>query len=237
VRKIIFNQNAYYSFPAGSSDRCPPEKAQPLPVDVLGIICVSADNLEVLAHSYPNVPLTRLRYAIDPALFHPGEDKHPQIVYMPRKHADEARQVIGMLALRGALAGFEVVPLDGKSEEETARTLRQARIFLSFGYPEGFGLPPAEAMACGCLTVGYHGWGGREFFTADHGWPIEIGDILGYVRTVEAVLAACRQNPESLMTQVQAAARFIATNYSRDAYHRSVMAAWRELTAGTPHAA
>ena len=28
-------------------------------------------------------------------------------------------------------------------------------LFLSFGYPEGFGLPVAEAMSCGCAVIGY----------------------------------------------------------------------------------
>ena len=37
-------------------------------------------------------------------------------------------------------------------------------IFLSFGHPEGFGLPITEAMASGYWVIGYHGGGGRELF-------------------------------------------------------------------------
>src|SRR3546814_3802603 len=34
----------------------------------------------------------------------------------------------------------------GRPEAESARILRESLLFLSFGYPEGFSLPPAEAM-------------------------------------------------------------------------------------------
>ena len=43
--------------------------------------------------------------------------------------------------------------------EEVACALQDSLLFLSCGHPEGFGLPLAEAIACGCLVVGYHGLG------------------------------------------------------------------------------
>ena len=46
--------------------------------------------------------------------------------------------------------------------EEVAGALQDLDI-LSCGHPEGFGLPLAEAIACGCLVVGYHGLAGRDF--------------------------------------------------------------------------
>jgi len=45
-----------------------------------------------------------------------------------------------------------------------ADILRSSRVFLSFSQREGFGLPPLEALACGCAVVGYHGFGGRALF-------------------------------------------------------------------------
>jgi hypothetical protein len=32
------------------------------------------------------------------------------------------------------------------------------------GIVRGFRFPPAEAMLCGCVVVGYHGKGGQEYF-------------------------------------------------------------------------
>jgi hypothetical protein len=116
---------------------------------------------------------------------------------------DDAIQVISLLKARHSLGGFELLPLDNLSESAVAASLGDSRVFLSFGYPEGFGLPPAEAMACGCLTVGFHGGGGREFITDDLAFPIEVGDILGYARTVEELLRRCRSDPVPLEAKAQ----------------------------------
>ena len=58
-----------------------------------------------------------------------------------------------------------------RSEAAVADILRESQVFLSFGHPEGFGLPPAEALACGCLVIGYHGGGGREYFGPAGAYP------------------------------------------------------------------
>lgn len=230
VRKVIFNQNAYYTFMNGYELPPSPVPLNPRQHSVRGILTVSDDSAQVLRHNFPDIPVARLHYHIDPAHFHSTEKKQPRIVYMPRKHPDEARQVLNILALRGALRGIEVVPIDGLCETDTAAILRTSLIFLSFGYPEGFSLPPAEAMACGCLTIGYHGQGAREFMLPRFSWPIETGDILGFARTVEAVLDQWRQEPASLRTCADQASAFIHHRYSKSAHRQSLREAWGELS-------
>lgn len=229
VRKIIFNQNAYYAFQNGYS--LPPASAplHPRTCGVVGILTVSDDNAELLRHVFPDLPVERLCYAIDPALFRPAHNKPARIAYMPRKHPDEARQVLNILALRGALEGFEITPIEGVGETETAGLLRSSLMFLSFGYPEGFSLPPAEAMACGCLTVGYHGRGAREFLRPPFSWPIETGDILGYVRTVEELIAQWRRDPAPLRERAAAAADHIHRTYSPERHRATLRQAWTKL--------
>jgi len=41
--------------------------------------------------------------------------------------------------------------------------LSGCHLFMSTGFPEGFGLPPLEAMASGCVPVGFTGFGGWEY--------------------------------------------------------------------------
>ncbi len=48
------------------------------------------------------------------------------------------------------------------SQTEIAEHFREADIFLAIGYPEGFALPPLEAMACGCAVIGFTGGGGLD---------------------------------------------------------------------------
>jgi hypothetical protein len=229
TRKVIFNQNAYYTFMNGYT---PVPAATPLrPSDhgVVGILTVSADNAAVLAHTFPETPIARIQYPVDQVRLAFRPDKLPQIAFMPRKHADEATQVLNTLALRGALEGFTVAAIDGVSEIEAARMLGESLIFLSFGYPEGFSLPPAEAMARGCLTIGYHGQAATEFMRPEFAWPIATGDILGYIRTVERVLSAWKANPATLRIQAKAASNFIHARYSHAAYVESVRSAWQQF--------
>jgi glycosyltransferase involved in cell wall biosynthesis len=229
VRKLIFNQNAYYTFMNGYEVIPALAPLQPADADVIGLLAVSDDNAELLAETFPRLPVTRLRYEIDAGLFAFSAGKRPQLAFMPRKHPDEARQVLNTLALRGALAGFGVVAIDGVSEREAARILRESLVFLSFGYPEGFSLPPAEAMACGCLTIGYHGMGAREYMLPEFSWPVEVGHILGYVRTVESVLTQWRRDPAPLLDRAAAASRFIHSRFSHTAHVESVRVAWQRL--------
>lgn len=229
VRKIIFNQNAYYTFSGGYELVPAAAPLRPSECGVVGILGVSDDNLELIRHAFPETPTARVRYHIDPALFHPREPKRPRLAFMPRKHPDEARQVLNLLALRGALDGFEVLALEGLDEAATAEALRSSLVFLSFGYPEGCPLPPAEAMASGCLVIGYHGMGAREYLRPDLAWPIATGHILEYARAVETVLAQWRRNPAPLAERAARAAEFIHREFSREAHLASVRAAWRAL--------
>lgn len=92
--------------------------------------------------------------------------KHLRIAFMPRKNAALGRQMreVATAALGpGSRISLEWVPLDKRPLEEVARELALSHIFLSTGFPEGFGLPPAEAMAAGCIPVGFTGFGGWEY--------------------------------------------------------------------------
>jgi hypothetical protein len=164
VPKIIFNQSACFAFAAPFIPRGEPGQVVTLPPEVLGFLSISEYNQALTAYAFPEKRVARLRPVIEQSRLHNRDPKRPQISYMPRRNSEESRYVLGALAQRGALADFAIVPIDNLSEIETARVLRESAVFLSFGALESFGLPPAEAMACGCLTIGYHGMGGANFF-------------------------------------------------------------------------
>lgn len=54
---------------------------------------------------------------------------------------------------------FEII-YEHLEKNELIRRYEKNDIYLSFGYPEGFALPPLEAMGCGCVIVGFTGRGG-----------------------------------------------------------------------------
>jgi len=60
------------------------------------------------------------------------------------------------------------IPRFSKSQESLLNLMAQHRYFLQFSPIEGFGLTPLEAMACGCTTLGFHGFGGLDYMRPNY---------------------------------------------------------------------
>ena len=223
VRQVIFNQNAYLTLASlvGERGATAPYIDNP---DLSAVLVVSEDSARIVEYAFPGIRVQRLRPGLDPALHHPPEDqKRRRIAYMPRKRAREAAQVLNLLRLRGVLDGWEVIAIDRRTEAEVADLLRTAQIFLSFGQLEGFGLPPLEALACGCLVIGYHGFGGREFFRAPFAIAVEDGDIVGFARAAEDLIHLIDDDPTSMAAAGIAGARFVHDHYSQDGERQDLL--------------
>jgi len=228
--KVVFNQNAYLTFTGYSVD--PADRRTPYThPEVRAALVVSDDNRDYLAYPFPRLALHRVHYGIDP-LFRPAPAKRPLVAYMPRKNAADVVQVVNLLKHRGALDGFRLVPVDGQPEAAVAALLAEAAVFLSFGHPEGCPLPPLEAMASGCVVVGYHGRGGREYLLPEHAFPVEAGDVVGFARAAERVLALARTDPSQLLELGGRARAFVAENYSPRREERGIVSIWQALLSG-----
>jgi glycosyltransferase involved in cell wall biosynthesis len=220
VRQIILNQNVYNTLRlvTGGPEFAAPYFNNP---DLVLVLVVSQDNFEVMKYMFPETPVQRLRLGIDPTLYHlPQRPKQRRIVYMPRKRADDAASVISLLKLRGVLESWELVRIDDCSEVETAELLRTAKLFLSFSGREGFGLPPVEALACGCLVVGYHGLAGREYFHPPFAMAVEDGDIAGFARSVEKAIFYLSNDRHSVAMN---ASRFALERYPIETERRDLL--------------
>jgi glycosyltransferase involved in cell wall biosynthesis len=84
-----------------------------------------------------------------------------RVLAMPRKNRDDLKAIQRQLEKHNV----DFMLVDGLSEAELISEYQAADIFLATGYPEGFGLPPLEAMACGCAVVGFTGGGANEFMS------------------------------------------------------------------------
>jgi len=186
-----------------------------------------------MRYAAPSANVVRVHNSIDPTRFFPGPVRpRPVISYMPRRAFAEAQQVLGILRGHGALQGWEVRRLEGLTEDQVADRLRSTTIFLSLAYQEGFGLPAAEAMACGAYAVGFHGFGGREYFRPEFSHPVEPGDVLGLARAAVQAIECERREPGWCQARGAAAAQFIASEYSPDRERRDVIETYSALLRG-----
>ncbi|MFZ5433617.1 MAG: glycosyltransferase family 1 protein [Calditrichota bacterium] len=230
TKKIIFNQNAYYTFIGYPTDPQDLTTAYHSP-DLLRVLVVSEDSRTYLTHVFPELKIVRVHNSVDAEVFRFRElaDKKLAISFMGRKHREDAVQVLNILKFRNVLQDVNVVSIEDKTEREVAELLGDSLVFMSFGYPEGCPAPPLEAMLSGCLVVGYHGNGGREFFDPAWSWPVEPGNIVGFADAVETILHTFRTTPSSLQSRTREARDFVCREYSKARETKDILEFWDDL--------
>jgi glycosyltransferase involved in cell wall biosynthesis len=226
VPKVIFNQNAYQTF-MGKTDEF---KVVPYTQrDFLATIVVSEDSRRYLEYVFPGHPIHRIHNAINPELFSYEPRKKLRIAFMPRKNKPDVTQLLLLLNCRGALEGIELLPIQGMNEAQVARALTESMIFLSLSTHEGSPMPPLEAMACGCITIGYDGFGGREYVNDEHAVPVPQEDVVAFAQAVERVISELRRDPKRLLEKGRLASEFVLANYSPAREEQDIVAAWEEI--------
>lgn len=157
------------------------------------------------------------------------DGKQPLITYMPRKRPWEATIIADALERRGKVPGYRIEALDNIPRAEVAAMLARSRIFISLLQNESLGFPAAEAMASGCIVVGFDGLGGAEFFDSTTGMPVTEGDVAGVVEAVERTVAEYDQDPARLDTMRKRASELVNRRYSTEAFETGVLGAWASL--------
>jgi len=248
ARCLVYVQNWAYllsALPEGVSWR-------KLPVEFLAVSDPVAQFVAATTSQAPPV----LRPGINTGLFKSPDKKTetgPRIAWMPRKNKALGRQIQDTFQHldEGLAARCQWLEISGLTAQGVAEALGSAHIFLATGFPEGCPLPPLEAMACGCLPVGFMGFGGADYmrqalpahedpapFTP--WWPLRDvawggnglwsadADILGAALHLKAaaewILAGGSQLSATL-----ANARATADAYSLDAQRRNVLDLWAQL--------
>ena len=232
VPKVVFHQNAYSTFSWGADASVVRDVLQR--PDVKRAVVVSEDNASYLRYAFPKLEVQRMRYTIDRTLFRPPDpaQKKRQLAYMPRRRAQESSDVLSLLRARDALAGWRVVAVDKMTEAQVATQLRESAVFLSFSWREGLPLPPAEAMACGCVVVGFHGFGGRDF--GDNAIWVPEGDVVEFARTVESVIATWESDADRFSGLAERASSNILGTYNMENTEHDVRSAFGFSTANVP---
>ena len=229
IPRIIFNQNSSYTFGIKASHFYKPSvisSLYSLP-SIKQVWCVSHQDRRFLMRSFSLSPdrVRLITNALDLPSTSLNVAKKRQIVYMPRKNAEDSSIVLNLLNNSELASSWSVKPIINVSHEKVIELMQESLIFLSFGFPEGFGLPVAEAMACGCAVIGYDGLGGRELFHHADQYPglaysIQYGDWYAFIEAIGLVDRNLRMFESEFLSNLQ-----MHSNYIREKYCHSAMKA------------
>lgn len=141
----VFNKNTHASFEHLS-----------------GILTNSEFSAKMLRARYPLVSVAHISHVIDPffrtTTAYKKRSQH-SVLILNRKNTHHIPKVLEYLRT----TPHKVTLVNNLSSQELLPIYNQHQIFVNLGYPEGFCRPAAEAMACGCVVVGFTGGGGSDF--------------------------------------------------------------------------
>ncbi|MET0273060.1 MAG: glycosyltransferase [Phenylobacterium sp.] len=224
ARKVIHNQNWFYSFQAFLD--MPSVRRWGAQAIIAGSR-IGADNLVEMGWDGPIFPV---RVFVDPVFA--GDPLAPRtikIACQTRKRSMDARLIRGVLrSRRPDLDEVPWVEVADVTRPQAAAMMSDCAVFLSLSSREGLGLPPLEAMAGGALVVGYHGVGGLEYATAENGdWfddaasHVEIADRLA--ERLDALKAGERFEGR------RRAGAATAASFSRERFEIELKTAWEAI--------
>ena len=148
---------------------------------------------------------------------------------MSRKNYEDIKQAIQINNLRTNLIDWTIIDLNQLSHSEIAQTMNKSIIFLSSNLDEGFSLPSIEAMASGCLVIGYTGKGGNEYFKEEFSLPVPEKDIQQFALKLEEGIQKIEKQPNYLSNLALKARKFIDDHYSETIERKDIQTAWDSI--------
>lgn len=222
---VIFNQNCYFTFNLFDHwQKDSPYESS----NLLGCIVVSDDSRKYLQHAFPNLNVARIHLALS-EVFQYSAYKKKQIAFMPRKLPEDFNQVHQIVSKKAEFKDWKFVAIENMSEIEVAQILKESAFFMSFNHREGFGLPPVEAMACGCYVIGYAGNGGNEYFDDKFNSLINDRDITQFAIELERLIKTYNNAPNVIIEKGYLASKFALENYNKANEQQDLFAAWKSI--------
>lgn len=166
-----------------------------------------------------------VRCAVDRDLFRPLPKK-PQVVLMTRKRKDDLPLI--RQAFERMWPQYAAIPwfgLKGMTEAEVAARMGASAVFLSLSWREGLGLPPLEAMSCGCLVAGFTGVAGREYARPENGFWVGEDDFFAAAHAIGQALDVALTRPEQAQAMRQAGFATV-DHYSAQGMRDDLRAFW-----------
>ncbi|WP_191905967.1 glycosyltransferase family 4 protein [Nitrincola iocasae] len=132
-----------------------------------------------------------------------------RVLMMPRKNPKNLKSIVeGISNLP-----VDIVYADRLSQDQLIVEYQKSDVFIATGYPEGFGLPPLEAMACGAVVIGFTGGGASEFMIHEKTALVaNDGDVKKVIEYVEMVV-----KDKKLKEHLRSSGLEISKKYNKEA--------------------
>jgi hypothetical protein len=230
-RKVVFNKNLYIGFNSLGLD--PGAKRYPY-VDskVIAAFAVSNHNYQTLALAFPEAKLFRMYARIDCDMFahRPLSDKKRRIAVVAKAH--EPLSVLYHTLNARARAGlnklldYQWTFLRGYTHSQVAEILSESLMLISLSTYEGLPRTVLEAMAAGCIVIGYGTGALKECLIPEY--QLEPDDFLAMAHRIEGVAKAFPETIES-WAQSTFAARKVAEEFTLERQREHVIEAWEQI--------
>lgn len=221
--KVIVVQNPYGMFSGFRKDL---GVMRTMYGSAAAVLCQSDYTENNVRYFFPAANVMRFQYSFDRPPFSYNANKEKILAYMTRKSGMLSSAILTLIRLRRWPDGWVVAGIDGRDEANVSELFQRSAVFLSMSMNEGFGMPPAEAMSCGCAVVGFSGFAGDEYMNPDVCWQVRDYDILTAVQTLETVLT---KDMSELVAVGKKASDFIRSKYSTEKEEEGIMAAWNKI--------
>ena len=203
--KVVFCQNHFYAASQGVGLLAPDDA-----LSYGDYMACSQTAANWLARFMPHRSIEVVPAFADERLFAPAA-KTLTVACSPQKRPLEFRALQTMLRrLHTSAAPWRWAVIQNTSESDVAAIMGQAAVFLSLSRFEGLGMTTLEAMASGCLVVGFTGLGGREYATPINGFWIGEDDVVACAEALTRAMALVEAE-QPVVAQMRAAARATAS--------------------------
>lgn len=157
--------------------------------------------------------------------------KERRIALMPRRRREDLLGAVQLVRRSGLLGDWEIVLIDGMTQQQVADELGRSAIFLFGAEREGFGLPGAEAMAAGCYVIGFTGDGAKEYLTPDCAGVVLDSDVVGMSEQVLAAMRAFDDDPAGFAAKAELGRSRVTERYNAATARAALESAFTEFTA------
>ena len=224
-RKVIYSQNHFYS-----AYRLEGVKSYS-DYGIRHIICGSRTIYEHARFRHPKVEAHIVPCSVDPALFKPAAKKQKTIAFMPKKRMIEVSYIRDMFCFTYPQhRDWQWRELHKLGEDEVARAMGEADVFLALSRLEGFGLTPLEAMSAGCVVAGFTGIGGREYATTENGFWVGEDDFPACIAALKSAVELAEEAGAACTKYAEACQKTFAA-YTPDVFRRAVKDVWAKILA------